>query len=139
MPEEGSVKELESGCKELGERERKWRKEHGVGGNLWNVGLGTASEMATPFLCRGEKQPQEGPWLPSATWKQRRSWRALQDSDGRWWETEWRSRQVRGRKRVKDREKSKQEATCHSQAPALLTLATRGGEKTGFSWDPMLG
>lgn len=72
-PEEGSVEDLELGCEELGERERKWRKEHGQGEWLWKVCVGIASETAPSMLGREEKQPQEGQWLPSATWKQRTS------------------------------------------------------------------
>lgn len=52
--------------------ERAW----GGGECLWKVCVGVASETAPSFLGRGEKQPQEGQWLPSATWKQRTSWRA---------------------------------------------------------------
>lgn len=84
VPEEGSVKELVSGCKELGRegRDNGGKNLGAVGGGiLWNVGIGMASEAATP-LCRGEKQPQEGHGLPRAPRKQR-SWRALQGSEGR--------------------------------------------------------
>lgn len=51
------------------------RRENGgesMGGSMcvWNVDVGVASEMATPLLCSGEEQPQEGSWLPSGTWQQ---------------------------------------------------------------------
>lgn len=88
---EGGAWALESGCKEMGERERKWRKKYwGVGGNLWNVGVGIVSDMATPLLGRGEKQPQEGNGclVPCGS---RGELGGTQDSDGRWWKTEWKS------------------------------------------------
>lgn len=73
------MEDLELGCEELGERERKWRKEHGQGEWLWKVCVGIASETAPSMLGREEKQPQEGQWLPSATWTQRTSWRASRE------------------------------------------------------------
>lgn len=63
------VKALESGCPELRERERKWRKEQGESVGGWEPMEGWCwdappPESATPLQCRGEKRPQGGQWLP---------------------------------------------------------------------------
>lgn len=135
VPEEGSVKELESGCKELGETERKWRKEleRGCWGNLWNVGVGMASE--TPLLCRGDKQPQEGQWLPRTTWKQRR-WRVLQGSDGRWWGD--RVEEPKNGQAVKRKEEGQRTDRRGGRRPAVMAEPHLGapqmwGEATGWA------
>lgn len=91
VPEEGSVKELESGCKELGERERKWRKElvwGGVGGTYGMLVLGwpqrlpcCAEETNSPKRadgCRGPRGSRGGGGCC----------RAVMEGGG---ETEWRS------------------------------------------------
>lgn len=110
------MEDLELGCEELGERERKWRKEHGAGGVAMESLCWDCLRDGPSMLGRGEKQPQEGQWLPSATWKQRMSWRASREvmESGGSLSGGGRKGQVGERKEKGQRiDKSREETTCH--------------------------
>lgn len=69
------VKALESGCPELRERERKWRKEQGEGVGGWEPMEGWCWDAppSQPPPCSAEERsgPRGANGFPRATWTQR--------------------------------------------------------------------
>lgn len=90
-PEEGSMEDLELGYEELGERERKWRKEHGAGGVAMESLCWDCLRDGPLHAGQRRKTAPRGPMAAQCHMEAEDELEGVQRSDGKWWEPEWRS------------------------------------------------